>query len=159
MQDFYIKKGRIPLHMEFSTNPDYPPPSTYCDIFGSWNEAIQLAGFVPNPASLGKIVVAKDGHKCRSFAEKLVDDWLSDHDVKHEKEVYYPNSRLRADWLVKGTYIEYLGISIRHNNRLSLSYKDTIFQKRTLCHEYGLFLIELYPNNLTNLDDLLRVFL
>lgn len=70
MQVFYEKEGRIPLHAEFKSNGDYPDPDTYCVVFGSWNEAIRQAGFVPNQASLGSTIIARDGHKCRSLGEK-----------------------------------------------------------------------------------------
>lgn len=159
IQDFQERKGRIPFHSEFSKDRDYPNPSTYCDVFGSWNEAIQLAGFMPNSASLGKILIAEDGHKCLSFAEKLIDDWLSNHKIKHEKEVYYPNSKLRADWLISRIYVEYFGICIGYEDQLSRSYETTRHKKRTICKDNDLVLIELYPKDLQNLGNAFSDFL
>jgi hypothetical protein len=48
----------------------------YQQRFGSWNNAIRLAGFEPNSVIFSKKFLAKDGHVCDSYAEKIIDDWL-----------------------------------------------------------------------------------
>jgi hypothetical protein len=155
IQTFYEREGRIPLHAEFNSDPDYPNPDTYCAMFGSWNEAIRGAGFVPNQASIGSIILARDGHKCRSLAERTIDDWLFDHLIEHDKEVCYPNSRLRADWRAEDVYIEYLGLSTNYDHWLNDNYHETLLRKRAICRKHNLTLIELYPEDLGCLEECL----
>jgi hypothetical protein len=43
-------------------------------------------------SQIGKKYIAKDGHKCDSFAEKIIDDWLYSNNVEHQRNIPYPNS-------------------------------------------------------------------
>ena len=71
IRQFYLKNRRIPLKREFNMYEEYK------QRFGSWNNAIKLAGFEPNQVIFSKKFIAKDGHVCDSFAEKIIDDWLN----------------------------------------------------------------------------------
>lgn len=153
IKGFYKENDRIPLHEEFNSNPKYPNPETYKVAFGSWNKAIEAAGFDSNSSSLGRICIARDGHKCRSFAEKIIDDWLFQRSIEHKKEAYYPNCNLRTDWRIGDVFVEYIGISLDHRNRLSDCYQRTLVNKRNICLRLGLRLIELYPQDLSNLEN------
>ena len=70
IKEFYKKNKRIPLKREF---PHYDAIRAR---FGTWNKAIEAAGFEPNPVMFSKKFIAKDGHICDSFSEKIIDDWL-----------------------------------------------------------------------------------
>ncbi|GAI04393.1 unnamed protein product, partial [marine sediment metagenome] len=70
IRKFYFKNGRIPLKREFNMYREYQ------QRFGSWNNAIKLAGFKPNQVIFSKKFIAKDGHICDSYAEQIIDDWL-----------------------------------------------------------------------------------
>lgn len=85
------------------------------------------------------------------MAEKIIDDWLTEHDLEHEKEISYPNSSRRADWGIGNTYIEYVGVSVTYNHPLNQNYYKSLVDKRGLCAKYNLKLIELYPEDLNNL--------
>lgn len=79
-----------------------------------------------------------DGHEARSVYEQRVDDWLYQHNLKHECEPRYPwDGRYRADFLVGDTYIEVWGVS--HNER----YKQRKAMKVARCREEGLHLIQI----------------
>ncbi len=121
-------------------------------MFGSWNEAIRRAGFTPNTSSVGNEVTAKDGHKCKSLGEKVIDDWLFDHDIPHEKEVCYPFSRMRADWRIFDAFIEYFGLDTGYDNWLNNEYRARIEHKRAICREWNIRLIEIFPNDLCEID-------
>ncbi len=43
LRDFLEKNGRSPIQKDFMHNPKYPSYITYCRIFGSWNNALDLA--------------------------------------------------------------------------------------------------------------------
>lgn len=45
IKKFEKENGRIPQARDFRNNPDYPNAGTYIKHFGSWNKAIELAGF------------------------------------------------------------------------------------------------------------------
>lgn len=159
LKDFFYKNQRVPYHAEFRSDPLYPDPSSYVAVFGSWNKALEEAGLNPNKSLLGCRCVAQDGHKCHSLAEKIIDDWLSGHLIEHDKEVFYPSSLKRADWRVGNICIEYLGVSISYNHRINHEYQNAILEKRQLCQKHSLALIELYPDDLTCLEDKLRQLL
>jgi hypothetical protein len=155
IKEFCEENGRIPLHEEFNSSPRYPKPDTYRVAFGSWNRAIEEAGFNPNGSSWGFVSLAKDGHKCHSLAEKIIDDWLTEHFINHENEVFYPDSLRRSDWKIGDIYIEYLGVSLISNH----NYYKSLIEKRKLCARLNLTLLELYPEDLQNLEKKLGIFI
>jgi len=137
IREFYLKYERIPLKREFNLY------ETYQRNFGSWNNAIKLAGFEPNQVVFSKKFIAKDGHVCDSYAEKIIDDWLSKYRISHKKNLLYQNTRMTADFSVKNIRIEYFGLF--GENKL---YDETIFRKRKFCQEKNLKLVEIYPADL-----------
>lgn len=153
IKQFYKKNGRIPFYTEFRAKVGYPNPDTYKAVFGSWNKAIKAAGFEPNQASLGFVVVAKDGHICRSVTEKIIDDWLFDNGIIHEKEVLYPSGTRRADWKVGDVYIEFLGLDLDSNYLLNIEYRRSLIEKRRICQEEGIKLVEIFPQDLECLEE------
>jgi hypothetical protein len=136
--NFYKEQGRTPFKREF--NNTY---KEYRKRFGSWNNAIKLAGFEPNPVIFSKKFTAKDGHICDSYAEKIIDDWLFKYKVNHEKNLPYQNTKMTADFAVGNVRIEYFGLS--GEDRL---YDEIIKRKRRFCQKNDLKLIEIYPSNL-----------
>jgi hypothetical protein len=82
--------------------------------FNSWLQALIESGVLEDgtrKTSRGTMCLAKDGHTCRSLAEKTIDDFLSDHKILHSREPFYPGFNYRADFEIKGTYIEYFGLA------------------------------------------------
>lgn len=65
---FNKQNGRIPVKREYHA-------SRVARLwFGTWNKAIKAAGLKPNPVMFAKKHIAKDGHKCDSLSEKIIDD-------------------------------------------------------------------------------------
>lgn len=64
IKDFAKKNGRIPFKQEFIHS------HAARLRFGTWNKAIEAAGFKPNPVMFSRKYIAKDGHRCDSLAEK-----------------------------------------------------------------------------------------
>jgi len=85
IKEFVAKNGRIPVKREL--NVIYHPARKY---FGSWNKAIEDAGFESNPVLFAHHQLGKDGHICDSLAEKIIDDYLFDHSIEHQRCVTYP---------------------------------------------------------------------
>lgn len=61
--------------------------------FGTWNKAVEAAGFKPNQLKFTHKYIANDKHVCDSLAEKIIDDWLFARKVKHQRSIYYPNQK------------------------------------------------------------------
>ena len=137
IKDFYTLHGRIPLKREFNMYEEYRRR------FGSWNNAIRFAGFEPNEVIFSRKFTAKDRHVCDSFAERIIDDWLSSHHIEHTRNIPYGSTKMTADFGVGNIRIEYFGLLGEVKGY------DTIIQrKKDFCEAEGLRLIEIYPNDL-----------
>lgn len=138
IQEFYKRKGRIPLKREFNSL------RVFRSHFGSWNNAIKAAGFEPNPVLFSKKFISKDGHKCDSFAEKIIDDWLYARRVPHERNIPYANTKMTADFsLGSNTLMEFFGLA-----GVQKKYDELLERKRKVCRERNTRLIEIYPSDL-----------
>lgn len=148
IKEFYRENGRIPLKREFNMYREYQ------QRFGSWNNAIKLAGFEPNPVLFSHKFVAIDNHICDSLAEKIIDDWLFKHKINHQKNLAYGNTKMTADFATGRVRIEYFGLS-----GVSKLYDRTIKRKRNFCERAKLKLIEIYPSDLfsKNLSEIIRL--
>lgn len=144
---FFRKNGRIPLKREF-----YNARAARIR-FGSWNKAIVAAGFKPNPVKFAEKHVANDGHPCDSVAEKVIDDWLSARNIKHEVKVPYGKNNMTADFKINDILIEFFGLSGE-----SKSYDRLVRAKKKLWKEKNLKVIEIYPRDLFPKNKLGEVF-
>lgn len=117
--------------------------------FGSWNNAVLAAGLTPNRSHDNRMykrtgTKATDGHLCDSASEALVDNWLVDKSIAHERNVRYPNTGHLADWSVgNGVFVEYFGLA---ND--SPRYDRAVEKKRSLCRQNNIQLIEIYAEDL-----------
>jgi len=148
IKNFYTSYKRIPLKRE---KPGLAWRAQ--KVFGSWNKALEAAGFEPNPVVFSKKFTANDGHRCDSFAEKIIDDWLTARKIQHQREVSYPeNKLLSADFVIENNWIEYFGL-----NGVIPQYDKLIKEKRKLSEKYQLSLIEIYPKDLFPVNHLSEI--
>jgi hypothetical protein len=121
-------------------------------IFGSWNNAVTEAGFIPNRSHNDRmykriIAKAKDGHLCDSVSELLIDNWFYENKILHERNAHYPNTNHKADWKIfvknKEIFVEYFGLA---ND--SPRYDRCIKEKEELCYKNKISLIAIYPKDL-----------
>jgi len=138
IKGFYKINKRIPLKRE----------SHYYNAarlrFGSWNKAVESAGFEPNPILFAKKYIANDGHKCDSLSEKIIDDWLTARKVEHKRNISYPENKfLTVDFVTKNYWIEFFGLAGEVKN-----YDRLLKEKQKLAKKYKLPLIEIYPKDL-----------
>lgn len=125
-------------------------------LFKSWLHALIEADILEHGTrrtSRGTTCLANDGHTCYSLAEKTIDDFLYFHGVPHEREPTYPNSKYRADFLIKGVYIEYFGLAGNS------AYDKKIKAKSDIARLNGIRLIAIYPENLINMRWLRKTLL
>lgn len=117
-------------------------------FFGTWNDAINAAGFEPNPVRFSKHFVANDGHPCDSLSEKIIDDWLFARKIPHEVKVKYPwNNGMSADFKVGPYWIELFGLAgqLRTYDRL-MRIKLKLIKKHDL-NLISIYLSDLFPKN------------
>ena len=144
---FESREGRVPVKKEL--NIMYKQARLH---FGTWNSAIQAAGFNPNPVMFANKQLAKDGHICDSLAEKIIDDYLSKNKIFHKRNYPYPEGRYTADFKIGNRLIEYFGLSGEHRR-----YDELKEIKRGLVQKYRLNLIEIYPENLFPISQLNKI--
>jgi hypothetical protein len=136
--DFYLVQRRIPLKRELNLYREYKKE------FGSWNNAIRLLGFTPNPQLFAYKFHAKDGHRCDSFTEKIIDDWLSSHSIRYTRNAPYPGTRMTADFsLGPNVRLEFFGLA-----GIQRRYDVLIERKRNICRSCGITLLEAYPKDI-----------
>ena len=135
---------------------DKPSTSLVKKLFSSWLQALIDAEILENgtrKTSRGTMCVARDGHVCLSLAEKTLDDFLYAHGIPHTREPHYPESNFRADFEIKGNYIEYFGLAGDPEYDRKIKAKEKIAKKN------GINLISVYPQNLINTAWLTKTFL
>lgn len=149
IRHFYRMYGRIPLKREFNMYNEYKRR------FGSWNAAIRLAGFDTNPQLFAYKFRAKDGHRCDSFTEKIIDDWLSERGIAHDRHVPYKGTKMTADFgLGSAVRLEFFGLA-----GVQKKYDELLEKKRLICKEQNLSLIEAYPKDLFPVNKLEKLLI
>lgn len=143
IKQFFLETGRIPTKKEF--RHEHSARKQY----GSWNNAIQAAGYTPNPINYANKQIALDNHVCDSVVEKIIDDWLYTNQIAHEIHVAYTRSHMSADFRINGIYIEYFGLSGQHKR-----YDSVLKRKRVLWKKLNLKVIEIYPQDLFPINKL-----
>ena len=109
--------------------------------------------FNPDLAFHHESGIAEDGHYCYSRTEKIIDDWLYNHGVEHEKEVRYPyhekynQFNYVCDWLCGALYLEYAGMMN------IVRYAKSVENKISLANDLGLNLVILYPDHMKDLQN------
>ncbi len=92
IQQFYLINKRIPEMLDFINNENYPGFQTVKRYFGSWNKAIEAAGFTSKySAGMGTPTKSSDGTTYRSKAESYFVDTFLFNKVKYIYEVTYGN--------------------------------------------------------------------
>ena len=118
-------------------------------IFGSWNTAIIAAGLTPHRSHDHRMyrrirTRAHDGHVCDSISEAIIDNWFTDHNISHIRNIKYPTTNHKVDWTIgDNIFVEYFGLS-----KDSPRYDKEIKIKQKLCQKHQIKLIEIYPSDL-----------
>lgn len=151
IQSFHNAQKRIPVKRE--AGHIYKEARK---IFGSWNHAIEAAGFKPNPVLFAEKHIANDGHHCDSLAEKIIDDWLTSKGLIHRRSIPYPEGkRLTVDFVLKNRWVEFFGLAgeVKEYDRL-------VKQKQNICKKHHIPLVAIYPKDLfphNRLSEILKI--
>lgn len=115
-------------------------------FFGSWNSALFQVGITPNPKCFGRRNIrCIDGHRADSLSERLIDDWLHQRWIQHERSRPYPYGKYTCDFYLPATntWVEYFGL-VGTGSR----YQETIERKQEIMQEFGMNLVCVYPNDI-----------
>ncbi len=138
IKSFYLQMGRVPVKREL--NRFYLPARKF---FRTWNKAIEEVGLKPNPVLFADHHLAKDGHKCDSLAEMIIDDYLSENNIKHLRCVPYTEGPYTADFKIGHVLVEYYGLAGEFEK-----YDNNKQIKKNLAVKYNLKVLEVYPKDL-----------
>ena len=139
IRKFYKFNKRVPVKKEM-----YAIYGKARDVFETWNKAIEAAGYQPNPVMFANKHMAKDGHKCDSLAEKIIDEWLYSKGIPHNRSVPYPEGyKLTCDFVVNKTFIEFFGLEGEVKR-----YDQLVNLKRRLSKKHRFKLVEIKPSHL-----------
>ncbi|NQT61943.1 MAG: hypothetical protein HQ556_03195 [Candidatus Marinimicrobia bacterium] len=120
-------------------------------VFGSWLNCLIKSKILSSDVretNRGTHCLANDGHACLSLGEKMIDDYLFQNGIEHQKEPRYPEGKFRADFKVDDIFIEYFGLSGDKD------YDNRVATKINLCKKHNIELIQLYPKDLLNIAKL-----
>lgn len=157
--------GFVPSTNVFKATEGYPSTKAYKRYWGSFSNCIIELGLEPICCQVknafSKRVISNDKHICFSQEECMIDNYLYERQVEHDKEVYYPlskkynyNRKKRCDFLIKTAtgilvYVEYAGLINKEE------YSRKIKEKIELCKELSINLIVIYPWQLGQLDKII----
>lgn len=117
-------------------------------VFGSWLNALIKAGVLTDDVrrtARGIQCIANDGHVCLSLGEKTIDDLLFSLGIEHDKEPRYPGCNYRADFQIRGTFIEYFGLAG------DADYDARSKAKASICAAHDIKLIAIYSKDLSSM--------
>lgn len=152
--------GRCPSGEEIQRDFDFPSVDIYYDRFGSFSNACELAGLLPNIGRYGTLCYSKNGDKCYSIGEQIITNFLIDKDVEYEKEYLYQNiiptikTGIVMDWCInKSVVVEYFGMQKFERYELK-----TEFKQKT-CIENNIKIISIFPKDLKYLNNIFKEFI
>lgn len=136
------------------TSHGLPSSAVYKKHFGSYTNACDLVK-IKTDSLYGNRCFSKNGDVCLSNCEAVVTDYLIDNDIKYKKDEYYSNyidikSRKTVDWvlLLDKTFVEFFGLPNKSY------YKKKMEEKRELCKNNNINLIEIFTKDLRDLDSI-----
>lgn len=145
---FYLYRDRDSLLKLIKIFQKLRTPQGYKEEFGSFFAALVKSGILPEGSkqmTFGTMVLANDGHLCLSMVEKEIDDYLYSNNIPHDKEVHYPNSKMRTDWEILNTkkkiFVEYFGLMSNKD------YAEKTTNKKKLAADNNIELIDIYPES------------
>ena len=83
----------------------------------------------------------------------IIDNWLFQNNITHEKNVPYGVNNMTADFKVRNTWIEFFGLKGELKK-----YDQLMEKKKMIFKERKLQIIEIYPNDLFPVNRLSYLF-
>jgi len=162
LRDLAEEIGRTPRTFEL-TKFSLPHQKTYERYFGGYMIACELAGLIPNSDTFGRSIISYSsrGDRCLSNSELIITEFFICNNIDYKKEQMYYDymnkddcGNKRVDWIIgNNTFVEYFGMDDKEY------YFKRMEEKRNLCRDYNIFLIELFRKDLNNLHNIFQEYI
>jgi hypothetical protein len=162
LKQLSLELGRTPLIEELFSH-DIASSKTYERYFGGYRQACIGAGLDINISSYGNNVcyLSKNKDICFSKSELIITNFLIDSNINYKKEFSYKDvvadtrcTTKKMDWFLDDKIIvEFWGFPKEG------SYKANMDQKRAICRDYNITLIEIFSKDIRNLSKVFRDFI
>lgn len=161
--NLYEEIGRLPCQRDIHQNPNIASVKKYADEFGSFTEALKVAGF--KDVGNNKVIMSPNGNACFSSYEYDFCCMLENNNIDFEKDEYYKKyitdleRNYQFDFTIfhKGEvfFIEIFGMYDRDD------YSKIADTKKGICIDNNINLIDLYPRDFKNKkeDDLYEMLM
>lgn len=82
------------------------------NLFGGWNKMMIELGYTDVFVGPKRKLKSKDGHHCDSASEVLIDNFLFENSIQHERSKLYPNSKKNCDFYLNefNVWLEFAGL-------------------------------------------------
>jgi len=152
---------RTPLGKELCSL-GLPSSKTFERMFGSYVDACEIAGLIPNSSLFGKSVIcySENNDLCFSNSEKTITNFFIKNKIPYKKEELYKKycrdkrcNEKRVDWVINNNiFIEYFGMPEKEN------YFERMTIKRDICKDNNILLIELFRKDLKKLHEIFKSY-
>lgn len=158
------KLGRTPIHSELLKNGLASLP-TYRVYFGNYTNACIAAGLLPNFSKIGVgrkgVYLSSKNDICYSLSELIITEFFIENNFDYKKEFYYYKlikddacGKKESDWLLnKNILVEFWGFPENKD------YYKKMEQKRLICKNNNVRLIELYKKDINDLEKIFFEFM
>lgn len=148
---FVLDNNRVPSQREHSLLLNFARRE-----FKTWNKMILHFGYTPMTKNLSKKrIKCSDGHIVDSVSEKIIDEFLTSHNISHEVHKRYNDSKLISDFFLTdhNVYVEYFGLDGEF-----VKYDENTQRKLKLFEDNDLKVITVYPKDLFPENKLSELF-
>lgn len=163
--------GRIPFYDDIKKEDWMASHATYKKYFTDlptiWRTLnISVDEELMKSFGTGTACIDNKGGVCRSYPEMIITNILLDLELKFEKEILYKEfipglkNKISADWVltVSNTVIEYFGLfsnqQLNEDNFIG-RYSKNVLHKLSLCKKHKVILIDLYPEDLEDIEEVI----
>lgn len=163
--------GRIPFYDDIKKEDWMASQATYKKYFTDlptiWRTLnISVDEELMKSFGTGTACIDNKGGVCRSYPEMIITNILLDLDLKFEKEILYKEfipglkKKISADWVLtdSNTVIEYFGLFSNHQlneDNFIGRYSKKVLDKIRLCEQHNIVLIDLYPEDLEEIEEVI----
>lgn len=154
LHDTFNKIGRLPAHRDIQENQEVASVSKYAAEFGSFSNALKVAGF--KDVRNSRVVMSPKGELCMSSYEYDFCSMLEDNSIEFKKDEYYKdyilnlNKNYQFDFTITYSgdiyFVEIFGMWNLE------TYRKIANTKKSICLDNNINLIDLYPEDFRGKD-------
>lgn len=152
--------ARCPTKEDVMKNKNLPSVDTYYDRFGSFVNACELIGLIPNSGKYGQICYSINGDRCLSTREQDITNFLIKRKISYIKEKPYSdlifglNRRVIMDW-----YLCELNIVVEFFGLDNEKYNEKTKYKIKLCKKNNIKIIPIFEKDINKLEKIFNIYI